>query len=47
LLGKGNALDLAIKCPRCGHINHIRTTEGHRASREALWQRNEGATTRR
>jgi phage FluMu protein Com len=25
LLGKGTALDLAIKCPRCGAINHIRS----------------------
>ncbi|WP_446424107.1 Com family DNA-binding transcriptional regulator [Mailhella sp.] len=26
LLGKGVALDLAIKCPRCGTINHLRNT---------------------
>ena len=24
LLGKGRALDLSIKCPRCGCINHVR-----------------------
>jgi phage FluMu protein Com len=24
LLGKGTALDLAIKCPRCGCINHVK-----------------------
>jgi phage FluMu protein Com len=46
LLGKGTALDLAIKCPRCGHINHIK--EGHRASQqEALWERKEDGITRR
>jgi phage FluMu protein Com len=46
LLGKGTALDLAIKCPRCGHINHIK--EGQRASqRQALWHHKDGATTRR
>ena len=36
LLAKGEASDLTIKCPRCGAINHVRTTsskpEGHRAS---------------
>jgi phage FluMu protein Com len=26
LLAKGEALDLAIKCPRCGVINHVRAT---------------------
>ena len=24
LLGKGRALDLSIKCPRCGCINHVK-----------------------
>ncbi|WP_449246446.1 Com family DNA-binding transcriptional regulator [Desulfarculus baarsii] len=24
LLAKGEALNLAIKCPRCGAINHLR-----------------------
>jgi phage FluMu protein Com len=24
LLGKGIALELAIKCPRCGCINHVK-----------------------
>jgi phage FluMu protein Com len=24
LLGKGTALDLSIKCPRCGCINHVK-----------------------
>ncbi|SNS21867.1 Mu-like prophage FluMu protein Com [Humidesulfovibrio mexicanus] len=36
LLAKGEALDLAIKCPRCGAINHVRDkipdTEGQGAS---------------
>ena len=35
LLAKGEALDLAIKCPRCGAINHVRAVslnrEGSRA----------------
>lgn len=35
LLAKGEALDLAIKCPRCGAINHVRATslnsEGYQA----------------
>lgn len=35
LLAKGEALDLSIKCPRCGAINHVRAaspdTESHRA----------------
>ncbi len=35
LLAKGEALNLAIKCPRCGTINHVRATsrnsEGSRA----------------
>lgn len=35
LLAKGEALDLAIKCPRCGAINHVRAaslnSEGKRA----------------
>ena len=26
LLAKGTALDLSIKCPRCGAINHVRAT---------------------
>lgn len=25
LLGKGEALDMEIKCPRCKTINHVRT----------------------
>ncbi|MGE4263271.1 Com family DNA-binding transcriptional regulator [Humidesulfovibrio sp.] len=36
LLAKGEALDLAIKCPRCGATNHVRATspdiEGQGAS---------------
>lgn len=35
LLAKGEALNLAIKCPRCGAINHVRgqnpNSEGSRA----------------
>lgn len=38
LLAKGEAIDLTIKCPRCGCMNHVRGTapgtEGQRASRE-------------
>ena len=26
LLGKGNARDMEIKCPRCGTLNHLRDT---------------------
>ena len=26
MLAKGMALDLSIKCPRCGTINHVRDT---------------------
>ncbi|WP_363323087.1 Com family DNA-binding transcriptional regulator [uncultured Bilophila sp.] len=33
MLAKGTALDLSIKCPRCGAINHVRATrpgtDGH------------------
>lgn len=36
LLAKGEALDLTIKCPRCGTLNHVRgmspDAEGPRAS---------------
>lgn len=36
LLAKGEAIDLTIKCPRCGTLNHVRgttpDTEGPRAS---------------
>jgi len=38
LLARGQALDLTIKCPRCGAINHVRAQspklEGQRATRE-------------
>ncbi|NDY57331.1 Com family DNA-binding transcriptional regulator [Desulfovibrio sulfodismutans] len=38
LLGKGEAIRLSIKCPRCGTVNHVRAaspgTEGHGASKE-------------
>ncbi|MEA5089509.1 Com family DNA-binding transcriptional regulator [Solidesulfovibrio sp.] len=27
LLAKGEALDLSIKCPRCGAINHVMRAE--------------------
>jgi phage FluMu protein Com len=31
LLAKGTALQLSIKCPRCGTINHITTMSGKTA----------------
>lgn len=41
LLGKGTALDMTIKCPRCGCINHVRDTipgfESHDDHAEHLW----------
>lgn len=36
LLARGEAIDLTIKCPRCGTLNHVRgatpNAEGRRAS---------------
>jgi phage FluMu protein Com len=40
LLGKGTALDLAIKCPRCGCINHIQMSDAL-TSKEGLKPQNE------
>ncbi|MDR2744039.1 MAG: Com family DNA-binding transcriptional regulator [Desulfovibrio sp.] len=36
LLGKGTALDLAIKCPRCGYINHINHMKAIELHKEKL-----------
>lgn len=33
LLGKGIALDLSIKCPRCGTINHVRAQSPNKENR--------------
>ncbi|UJX43029.1 Com family DNA-binding transcriptional regulator [Desulfovibrio sp. JY] len=35
LLAKGEALDLSIKCPRCGAINHVRATSPSQESLRA------------
>jgi phage FluMu protein Com len=32
LLGKGTALDLSIKCPRCGCMNHVKEHKPERAT---------------
>jgi phage FluMu protein Com len=34
LLGKGTALDLEIKCPRCGCINHVRVKSSNAENQE-------------
>ncbi|GAB6127293.1 Com family DNA-binding transcriptional regulator [Humidesulfovibrio idahonensis] len=36
LLAKGEALDLAIKCPRCGAINHVRAASPNSEGSQAL-----------
>lgn len=35
LLGKGTALDLAIKCPRCNCINHVRANSPDQENQES------------
>ncbi|WP_460032470.1 Com family DNA-binding transcriptional regulator [Megalodesulfovibrio paquesii] len=35
LLAKGEALNLAIKCPRCGAMNHVRAASPRQEAREA------------
>ncbi|WP_460030295.1 Com family DNA-binding transcriptional regulator [Megalodesulfovibrio paquesii] len=35
LLAKGEALNLAIKCPRCGAMNHVRAASPSPEAREA------------
>ncbi|MBU1002805.1 MAG: Com family DNA-binding transcriptional regulator [Proteobacteria bacterium] len=34
LLAKGRAISLAIKCPRCGTINHLRAESTSRESQQ-------------
>ncbi|WP_338670168.1 Com family DNA-binding transcriptional regulator [Pseudodesulfovibrio methanolicus] len=35
LLGKGQAINLQIKCPRCGTLNHLKATSLNPESRRA------------
>lgn len=34
LLAKGQVVDLTIKCPRCGTINHVRATSSDQKAAE-------------
>ncbi len=36
LLAKGQALNLSIKCPRCGVINHLRAVSPCKEPRQGL-----------
>jgi phage FluMu protein Com len=36
LLARGQALDLTIKCPRCGTINHVRAKSPGAEPKEAV-----------
>jgi len=35
LLAKGEALNLSIKCPKCGTLNHVRAASPKREGRRA------------